>query len=195
MSKDKQTVLAEERGMGPVIVAFLIGAVAGAGIYGVLLDKGIVGERVDDEDEINISASEEKKTDGKEVSKKSESKMPTTFIVGENDASLVIVDQIAGKQAVVSMVTLKNSGWVTVRELGADGSFGNILGARHFEAGQSIAQTIELLRAMEAGNNYAFVLHADDGNEAFDHTTEVPVKTAKGKFIFEPFTANGTAER
>lgn len=192
MSKDKSGVSAEERGMAPISIAFLLGVIAGAGVYGVLLDKGIVGER-SVKQETNSSVN--KQAVGKETTKTPEVKAPLTILVAEDDVSLVIVDQPADTRVVVSMIILKRSGWIAVHDLNADDSFGKILGARHFEEGQSFAQTVALLRATEEGKRYALVLHADDGDAKFDHTTEVPAKDKKGKFVFEAFTANGSSER
>lgn len=110
-------------------------------------------------------------------------------VVATGENILVVSNQPAGNKVVISMVSVGANGWVTVRETGADGALGNILGARRFNAGKYFGETVELLRDTKEGRVYATVLHADDGDGEFEYASEVPVKDKEGNLISGTFTA------
>lgn len=84
--------------------------------------------------------------------------------------SVSVEDQKAGNSVFIKSVAFVESGWVAIHE-DLNGTPGNILGARRFNAGKSDG-IVELLRNTIAGNKYYTILHRDDGDGEFDHTKD-----------------------
>jgi len=114
-------------------------------------------------------------------------KEPTAVSAGEN--ILVVSNQPAGEKVVVSMVSVGMNGWVAVHEGATDGTMGNVLGARRFDAGKYFGETVELLRGTVEDKTYFVVLHADNGDKEFDYKAEMPVKDTDGNFVSGTFIA------
>src|SRR3989344_915040 len=114
-------------------------------------------------------------------------KEPVAPVSGEN--LLVVSNQPSGERVIISMVSVSVNGWVAVHEGREDGSLGNILGARRFDAGKYFGETVELLRGTVGGNTYFVVLHSDNGDKEFDYVSEMPVKDTAGNLISGTFIA------
>lgn len=93
--------------------------------------------------------------------------IPLTSSAQESGA-LSVVNQSAGDSVAVESVTVPPPGvWVAVREIGGDGTLGNVLGAARV-AGPRTNVTVPLLRATEPDRTYAIELYRDDNNGTFD---------------------------
>jgi len=106
-------------------------------------------------------------------------------VLGKN--VIVVAPQAAGNTVVISLASLSANGWIAIRDDIGTGQLGAILGARRFVAGDYFGESIELLRETEGGRTYFAVLHQDDGDEMFEHTSEVPYVNASGDIIKEQF--------
>ncbi|HEY4486436.1 MAG TPA: hypothetical protein VJB70_01750 [Candidatus Paceibacterota bacterium] len=100
---------------------------------------------------------------------------------------LVIAPQAAGNTVVISLAALSVDGWIAIHEDAGKGQLGIILGARKFSVGDYFGEPIELLRETDGGRTYFAVLHRDDGDENFNHVTEVPYINVSGDAIKEQF--------
>src|SRR3989344_4480086 len=162
-----------------VICSFILGLVAGAGFYWLFWEKGIP--------EIFLIQKEDKKPEGvvggdfKTEGDKSLSSEFPILLPGEN--TFVVANQPAGSSIIMSMISLKVSGWIAIHEKDAQGGIVTILGARRFNAGNYFAEPIDLLRVTEEGHVYVAVLHGDDGEGEFDFAKEIPLKDIKGSLV------------
>lgn len=106
---------------------------------------------------------------------------------GEN--AIAVHDQAPGTKAVVSMVTLKDAGWVVIHE-DKDGAPANILGAQRLDAGTySVPIEVQLLRSTLEGSTYYAMLHSDDGDKQFDHKQDLPITDSLQNIIMMKFVA------
>lgn len=99
-------------------------------------------------------------------------------------------NQLAGRNARVTSVTLDREGWVVIHEE-KEGRPGAILGAAWLPAGSHENVEVNLLRGMEAGKRYYAMLHheVNDGSEShlFDLEKDLPMQDAEGKIIMTSF--------
>jgi hypothetical protein len=121
-----------------------------------------------------------------------DSNQPSEVVaVGTVSDEVLVKDQVVGMEVFITRVALTQDGWVAVQETLPNGDLGNILGAKRFDAG--VAQgTVNLLRATTAGNTYAVTLWNDNGDGAFDHTSDAQLVDATGKALGMSFQAYGT---
>lgn len=110
------------------------------------------------------------------------------------ESALLVRDQAPGLRVDLAMVTIARDGWVVIHEE-MDGKPGRILGARRVGAGAGLSVSVELLRPTEEGRVYFAMLHADDGDRAFDHTRDLPLQDAGGNVILMRFIATVREER
>lgn len=110
--------------------------------------------------------------------------------ISGTSSSLRAENQLAGRSAHVSFVTLAREGWVVIHE-DTEGKPGAILGAAWLPAGSHEQVTVDLLRGMEAGRRYYAMLHreAEAGSEShlFDFTKDFPLQDATSKVIMVSF--------
>jgi hypothetical protein len=109
-------------------------------------------------------------------------------ITVSGEGSVAVLDQAAGASVLVESASLPVLGWVAIHE-DMNGAPGWILGARRLEAGSATAVEVPLLRGTTAGGTYYAVIHADNGDRAFDPHTDLPVATALGSMIVDTFMA------
>lgn len=104
----------------------------------------------------------------------------------ENEA-VVVADQPAGSGVLVDEVRIAPPGvWIAVHETVGE-RLGNILGAARTH-GPASGVTVPLLRATLPGRTYAVVLYRDNGDGAFDHTTDsVYVDFERGERVAATF--------
>ena len=107
----------------------------------------------------------------------------TAELSGAN--AIVAGDQPAG-DAVAIEVNADKTSWAVIHE-DAAGKPGKILGAQIFPAGKHLG-SIVLLRSTEAGKKYYAMLHTDDGDRAFDYTTDLPLTNESEEPIMTAFT-------
>ena len=98
-------------------------------------------------------------------------------------------DQPAGVAVAVEVNTDKTA-WAVIHEEAA-GKPGNILGAQLFPAGKHLG-TIALLRGTEAGKKYYAMLHADNGDRAFDHAVDLPLTDESEEPVMDVFIATAS---
>lgn len=103
----------------------------------------------------------------------------TTMADGD---SVNVVDQSAGKSAVIQSISLSKLAWVAIRDKN-----GWILGAERLEAGDHANVTVTLLRATMAGTSYEAVLYVDDGDRAFDLHKDSLVMKSDGSAVSAAF--------
>jgi hypothetical protein len=97
--------------------------------------------------------------------------------VSENIIS--ISDQSAGSTVSIDVLALTERSWAVVYE-DMRGRPGSILGAHRYLPGLHTDATVELQRVSEVGNVYYGMIHRDDGNDEFDHNTDVPLTDESG---------------
>ncbi|TSC67190.1 MAG: hypothetical protein CEO19_325 [Parcubacteria group bacterium Gr01-1014_73] len=112
---------------------------------------------------------------------------PIGNLTGDN--SISVKEQTAGIEVVVEQVVLTNMAWVVIHEDDGTGKPGKILGAQLFDAGTG-AGKVELLRGTMAGGNYFAMLHADNGDRAFDPKLDMPILDASSQPIMATFKVN-----
>ncbi|HEY4496034.1 MAG TPA: hypothetical protein VJC04_01615 [Candidatus Paceibacterota bacterium] len=106
-----------------------------------------------------------------------------------DDNSILVKEQVAGIEVVVEQVILKDMAWVVIHEDDGTGKPGKILGAQLFDAGTG-AGKVELLRGTVADGNYFAMLHADNGDRAFDPKLDLPILDLSGQPVLATFKAN-----
>lgn len=106
----------------------------------------------------------------------------TTSTTGDINPSMVstgeavtVRDQAAGDSVAVASVSLKQMGWVAVRD-----SDGRVLGAARFDAGTWSDVSVPLLRGTVAASPYQVLLYADDGDRAFDLHKDILITGSNG---------------
>lgn len=105
--------------------------------------------------------------------------------LGADENVIHVKDQEAGKTVFLSRVELTQPGWAAIREVGG-GTFGNILGAKRFDAGV-YQGTVTLLRNTDAGEIYVVMLYADNGDKVFDHEVDPIIMTLSGSPVMMQF--------
>ena len=100
-------------------------------------------------------------------------------------------DQPAGTMITIAKMNLPIVAWIAIHE-NDNGVPGWILGARRFEAGETTG-LVELLRGTIAGKSYFAVIHAEDGDGAFNLRKDLPIVNVDGAMILDGFTATGSA--
>lgn len=195
---------------GNLVIVFLIGLIVGFGIGQI--GGGETDEKVSVETDSAQEEQHNDKNDGDAmVMKETHTDDPAMEISGDTMMStseqkkvdeitsraagtntIVVANQPAGDAVVVSLLSLEKSGWIAIHE-DRDGALGNILGARRFNEGQYVAETVKLLRGTVGGATYHAVLHLDDGDSNFNYKTEIPVRDALGSLIAEDFVATAGA--
>lgn len=160
-----------------IAIAFIIGLLVGV-VLGLAFNSEISSKTglFDDEKVITEDTTEDTADKMSDVP----TKKPLSVTVDEERNTLVVSDQTAGQSVTASLISLSQDGWVAVHELFPDGEPKRILGARHFDAGEHVGEKIPLLRNTEPEEEYAVILHADDGDDEFTFKREVPVRTAGG---------------
>lgn len=118
-----------------------------------------------------------------------ETTSPTPAITeaGTNDNKLVVGDQTPGGVVYTSSVTLANGGWVVVWDE-SNGAPGKIIGSKYYSAGTAPA-SVSVDPATVEGQNYYVALYADDGDQKFDITKDLPLTDASGNPILLRFKA------
>ena len=112
-----------------------------------------------------------------------------TGVAATGEAGVDVGDQSAGTTIVLKSVTLPQTGWVAIHEDNS-GVPGNILGAQRLDAGTTNLGNVTLLRGTTAGGTYYAMLHADNGDGAFDPHVDLPMLGADGKPVMMVFKAN-----
>ena len=97
-----------------------------------------------------------------------------------------VTDQPSGDTVTVRSASLKNAGWIAVREM-RDGGMGNVLGAQWEPAGTHEDIEVTLLRGTETGETYFVTLYTDDGDKEFQHYRDTLVEV-NGETVYSQFT-------
>jgi len=107
---------------------------------------------------------------------------------GQN--SLLVEDQKAGSEVIVSELNLEKASWVAVHD-DKEGKPGNVLGAHWFPAGKSVKVTVELLRPTLSAKIYYALLHEDAlDDKLYASSKDLPLEDASGEVISVKFQAN-----
>jgi len=185
----------EKSQKGSIVSAFFVGIVVGFGAYWIIIDQGFANKIfVYNTSEIIVSE-ETRQGSGTEITQEEPTTSRVLSLVAQGENILVVSDQPAGEEVIMSMVSLGlgQSGWVAIHEVDVDGAPSNILGARRFGAGKYFGEKIELLRGTREGEVYVAVLHADDGDSEFDYKREIPLEDLSGNLIISEFLATSNA--
>jgi hypothetical protein len=97
-----------------------------------------------------------------------------------------VSDQPAGPWVAVTGIIAPTDFWLAIYEMRED-KYGNILGAARVRAGAATT-TVELLRPMTPGGNYAGVAHQDDGDIEFNYVQDIPLER-DGSWLAKRFQA------
>lgn len=124
----------------------------------------------------------------------SEARAEASAVTLSGGNAIAVSDQLPGVRVEIPLVTLAADGWVVIHE-DLDGKPGRILGAQRFNAGQNQTGAVDLLRGIEGGRVYYAMLHADDGDRAFDHTRDLPLRDPQGNVIVMRFVASSQPAR
>jgi len=84
-------------------------------------------------------------------------------------------NQKAGTSVVVESATLRDIGWIAVRE-NINGEMGNVLGAVRKNAGTHTSIAIDLLRKTVPNQAYYVVIYKDNGDGEFQYTQDTLVE-------------------
>ena len=101
--------------------------------------------------------------------------------------AVAVFDQSPGSKVIVSKVVFENRSWLAIHE-DAVSAPGKILGAQRFPAGEWQGE-VELVWPTFGGGKYYAMIHADDGDNVFDYTKDLPLKDAKGQMVMIGFYA------
>lgn len=116
------------------------------------------------------------KTDSSMTEDTGSSQTSSTPSMVSSGESVTVYDQAAGDSVNVASVTLKEMGWVAIRD--ADG---RVLGAARFDAGTHQNVSVPLLRGTTSGGvSYQVLLYADDGDKEYDLHKDVLITGANG---------------
>jgi len=161
-----------------VVIGILVGLVLGRLLwYGKVPSSDVdsYGTTTSSSEDIDATA---------DVTTTTTSKLDTDTSISSTD-SVAVARQTAGDSVLVSVVA-KETVWVMVRD-NKNGSFGNILGAKHFGPG-SATVAVPLQRETEAGNSYYVVL-APYNNGVLPLAVSAHLVDASGKVIARTFDA------
>lgn len=164
------------------LVGFLPGVVFGCALMWVILnDRPASIPRINAPQD--ASQQQQQQKEGQPAPKTGEGESrPSTLAIS-------VANQPAGKAVVVQKATLPSVHWLAVRDMNADGSVGNILGAKRVDKGEVSSVVIDLLRATEPGKKYAVVAFTDNGDTSFDSKVDKAVLDANGKPVVFSFSA------
>lgn len=118
------------------------------------------------------------------------SSTPVTQEEVDGDFSFSVGDQSAGTSVSLGDIDYPTTGgWIVVHD-DVNGSLGNALGAARFDTAVGLnPQTVSLLRATTAGNDYHVVFYSENGDRMFD-IREDAVLMQDGEMLSTTFTAN-----
>lgn len=148
------------------VLALLVGFIAGHSVGRTGDDADVVATETENEDTPSLEQ-EDVATDT-ETTTETE---PTIVATGN---SVNVEDQNVGNVVLLSRIELVRPGWVAVHEVNANGELGNILGAHWYDSGVHQG-SMNLLRGMEPGREYAATLWVDRGDTSehvFDHEVD-----------------------
>src|SRR3989344_4018510 len=134
-----------------------------------------------------------KVTKDSKVVEKDDETADSSLMLAEPNA-VVVNKQKPGIEVNVTKVVFEKGGWVVVHEDDGSGKQGKILGAQLFEGGTWDNGKVELLRGTIEGGKYFAMLHADNGDRAFDPKLDAPIVGKTGSPIMMEFTASESAD-
>jgi len=113
------------------------------------------------------TTTEEQKIDGIDIRKEAPEKVSPEVVkgldlTGVTVGSLIVPDQSAGNSVTISKATLKESGWIVIKN-GV-----SILGARWVQKGTTENFKVELLRPTVKATEYKAEIYSDSGDKKFD---------------------------
>ncbi len=152
------------------IISFIIGVIVGLFVFW-LWSATMNQLQVRNTEETNLEYSTEVSEDTTPQDTETSDIINTPAPQLRSDA-IVVQNQAAGSQVVVTRAVFDESGWVVVHE-GNGEQIGNALGALRFDEGEH-SGVVELLRATEEGEVYWAVLYRDNGDKEFSLETDFP---------------------
>jgi len=103
---------------------------------------------------------------------------------------VVMSDQYPGNVVYLNSAQFENPGWIVIQADNA-GTPGKILGQTYFESGINPGK-ITLSSPMVDGGTYYAVMYSDNGDKAFNATSDLPLKDANGNIIMKVFHASAS---
>lgn len=178
----------DKKTSGYLIIGLVLGFIVGA----LAVDKGVIlnGTSTNSPSETATSTDSvsEEVGEGEEGGVVEENELPTAGVVVPGTNTVSVSNQKAGLSVALDSVTVSQQGWVAIHE-DVNGNPGNILGATLAFVGERRNVNVDLLRATVAGKSYYAMLHSDDGDRAFDHKKDAPMKDSQGALIMVKFVA------
>ena len=87
------------------------------------------------------------------------------------------------------MGSLPTKSWIAVAD-DSNGDIGYILGAQRLPAGVYQNVTVELLRDTVSEMPYHVVVFEDDGDDIFNHKSDILITLSDGSLLVSDFVAN-----
>jgi len=170
------------------VVAFIAGLLIGGLLVWVFASPGAeVKEMVEDNDNTASSADTSNKDSKSDVGSGNPTDTSTSVSVpdlptGTGDIS--VSDQSAGMVVELGAVTFPNDeGWIGVRDY-SNGQLSGLLGVARWSKEQGLVPSeVELLRATEAGKEYALVFYSESGDREFSLAEDVQLDIAMETFV------------
>lgn len=187
---EEQNIMQNTKEAQKTVIAFIAGLLIGGLLVWIFAepaadtadtpddsDTGAVEEMLDDTEDTDETADEEADTTDENTDDED------TMETGEGSVS--VSDQPAGSTVTIeSAVFPTDEGWIGVRDYRND-QMGSILGVARYSRSQGlIPESIRLLRATTAGEEYAIVFYTESGDREFNLAEDVQVEG-----VFETFRA------
>lgn len=154
------------------VIAFIAGLLVGGLLVFIFSEpaaKNVTSNTTNDNETSEVSADDEtEKNENKTVEVSNETVNTTAPSRVISDGAIVVADQDAGDTVKLDSVEFPaDAGWIGVRDY-ENGQMSGLLGVSRFNLADGLTpDSIRLLRATVAGNTYAVIFYADNGDKTF----------------------------
>lgn len=167
------------------VVSFIVGLLIGGLLVWAFSGPAASAptESEDNKETTEEVTSDEENQNTTEETEKAAPVVEKTLPVGEG--KVVVENQAAGVNVVLASATYPVSeGWIGVRDY-QNGQLGGVLGVARFSESQGLVpNSITLMRATEAGREYAVVVYTESGDKQFKLAEDKQIDS-----VFATFTA------
>jgi len=187
---------AEKQERQKTVVAFIAGLLIGGLLVWIFSSSSSTSEEAAEQAAVNSAGDDQAMMDdtkedtmtGHNDTGMTSSDMDTSMdsVISSGDGSISVGSQPAGMEVKLARVTYPTTdGWIVVRDY-ADGVAGGILGAARYSTTVGLLpESVELLRATEAGSKYQVTFYTENGDLVFDTMTDMPMTGAEVYFFAE----------
>ena len=139
-------------------------------------------EEMDEEEDETSEMSDENDTAKRAAAAESDHTTPAADME-TGDGSISVESQPAGSRVAIEGAVFPNDeGWIGVRDYD-NGQMSGLLGVARFSKEQGLVpEEIPLLRATEAGNEYAVVFYTESGDREFSLANDVQIPDVMATF-------------